>query len=148
MLYDSKFRKDQKDARLAYKNRGRVLHVSCQIIEMPIIGKDGKPQLDAKSDPMTAIFKKSIQGTYRSPYNRIRGKAKIKAAKKLTHEREHYLAERLLKIAPWTKNFITKGKDGWTAWDETQADSLATVSRKWKAIALCVFYAESMSAAN
>jgi len=92
MQYESKFRKEQAEAKRAYKNRGRIIHVSCQIIKKAVIGFDGKIKLDKKGDPVTALFKESIGGTYtcRANQQRVRGKAAIKAAKRLTHSKHYY----------------------------------------------------------
>jgi len=92
MQYESKFRKEQAEAKRAYKNRGRVIHSSCQIIKKAVIGLDGKIKLDKKGEPVTALFKESIQGTYTCLTNqqRVRCKAAIKTAKKLTHTHHYY----------------------------------------------------------
>ena len=92
MQYESRFRKEQAEAKRAYKHRGRVIHVSCQIVKKAVIGPDGKIKLDKKGDPITALFKESINGTYtcRSKQQRVRGKAAIKSAKKLIHTKHYY----------------------------------------------------------
>ena len=96
MQYESRFRKEQSEAKRAYKHRGRVIHVSCQIIKKAVIGSDGKIKLDSKGNPVTALFKESIQGTYtcRSKQQRVRGKAAIKAARRLTHSKCYYASVR------------------------------------------------------
>ena len=96
MQYESRFKKEQAEAKRAYKHRGRVIHVSCQIVKKAVVGIDGKIKLDSKGNPVTALFKDPIEGTYtcRSKQQRIRGKAAIKAAKKLTHTKHYYATVR------------------------------------------------------
>lgn len=96
MQYESRFRKEQAEAKRAYKHRGRVIHVSCQIVKKAVIGPDGKIKLNKKSDPITALFKESINGTYtcRAKQQQVRGKAAIKTAKKLTHTKHYYTTVR------------------------------------------------------
>ena len=92
MQYETKFRKEQAEAKRAYKHRGKVLWTSCRIVKKAVIGIDGKIKLDSKGNPVTALLKEPVQGTYtcRSNQQRVRGKAAIKAAKKLTHTKNYY----------------------------------------------------------
>ena len=96
MQYETKFRKEQAEAKRAYKHRGRVLWISCQIVKKAVIGIDGKIKLDDKGEPVTALFKESVQGTYtcQTRQQRVRGKAAIKSAKKLTHTKHYYATVR------------------------------------------------------
>lgn len=96
MQYETKFRKEQAEAKLAYKHRGKVLWTSCRIVKKAVLDINGKIKLDSKGEPVTALFKEPVQGTYVCQANqqRIRGKAAIKAAKKLTHTKHYYATVR------------------------------------------------------
>jgi len=76
----SNYKEIQKAAKKAYRNRGRVIHVSCVLTE--VMGQ--------------FTVKERVSGTYRcrATQNRIRGKAAVKAAKRLTHERGYYKTQR------------------------------------------------------
>ena len=84
MKFETKLAKEQKAAKLAYKNRGTVLWVSCEIVTDHL----GFP----------AGTKRTIQGTCRIRHNQqqLRGKVAIKAAKKLSHAKRWYRLERSL----------------------------------------------------
>jgi len=70
------YKQRQRDAEKAYKNRGHIIHVSCVVI----------------SSVGNLLRKMSVNGTYtcRAAQQHVRGKAAIKATRKLTHTKHYY----------------------------------------------------------
>jgi len=76
----------------ASKYKVRVLWISCQISE--------STRLDSKGNIVLMPVRQAVQGTRRTgPPQRTRGKAAIKAAKRLTHTKGFYLFSREVKAA-------------------------------------------------
>ncbi|HAR38120.1 MAG TPA: hypothetical protein DCS09_05835 [Porphyromonadaceae bacterium] len=74
MKFETKFRKEQREAKLAVKNRGTVLWVSCYINQY-----GEKVQVDGTRRYKTARY----------------GKAEKKAFKRRSHQRGYYAAQRV-----------------------------------------------------
>lgn len=78
------YKKAQRVAERAYDNRGKVIWVSCEVHGLP--------------GTFFPQEKHTVQGTRRVRHNQqqLRGKAAIKAAKKLSHGKRHYHLQRLI----------------------------------------------------
>lgn len=92
------YKKEQRKAEQAYKNRGTVRWVSCEIVRMPKLGQDGKPISDEDGKPSLIYFKKAVQGTYRNRTSPKLSKAEKKLNRKRNHTKKYYLQQRQLSV--------------------------------------------------
>lgn len=88
------FRTEQRKAEQAYKNRGTVRWVSCEVVMMPDVDKKNKPLSDDNGKPSLIYFKQTVQGTYKVRTSPKLTKAEKKIHRRKNHTKRYYFSQR------------------------------------------------------